>query len=72
MVAGIELDAFRVECLRPVTPFVGLGEVAGTPFYEAYGERLVQAGHYREVIRCREHVAPILDGLRQWRDHAPA
>jgi AcrR family transcriptional regulator len=33
------------------------------PFYESYGERQVAAGIYREVIRFREHMVPLAEGL---------
>ena len=61
------MDDFRIECLWPAAPFECLTQEAGKPFYEFYGERLVAAGQYSEVIRYREHVAPILEGLRDWR-----
>jgi len=71
-VAGIELDAFREECLRPVVPFHQLDNALTRPFYEAYGEHLVMAGDYKEVIRYREHVRPLLVALRGWRDQPTA
>ncbi len=56
--------SFGVECLRPVR--YGL-EIGGRhprpPFYESYGERQVAAGIYREVIRFRDHMAPLAEGL---------
>ena len=67
IVDGIKMDDFRTECLWPATPFEYLARDLGKPFYEFYGERLVAAGQYREVIRYREHVAPVLEGLRDWR-----
>jgi hypothetical protein len=32
-------------------------------FYEAYGENQVRRGYYREAIRYREHVLPIVEAL---------
>jgi hypothetical protein len=59
----IGLDMFRVECLRPVSagdaPFTG-----EAPFYEWRGESKVAAGLYDQVIRYREHLAPLADALR--------
>jgi hypothetical protein len=56
--------AFGVEHLRPVR--YGL-EIGGRhpqpPFYESYGERQVAAGIYREVIRFRDHMVPLAEGL---------
>jgi hypothetical protein len=56
--------SFGVECLRPVR--YGL-EIGGRhpqpPYYESYGEKQVAAGIYREVIRFRDHMAPLAAGL---------
>ena len=55
------LEAFRIECLRPV------GDSAppeDPPYYERYGERQVMAGHYERVLRYREHFAPLAAALR--------
>lgn len=71
-VAGIELNAFREECLRPVVPFHQLDSALTKPFYETYGEHLVMAGDYKQVIRYREHVRPLLVALRGWRDQPAA
>ncbi|HEX8149752.1 MAG TPA: hypothetical protein VF591_21410 [Pyrinomonadaceae bacterium] len=58
--AGTCADDFRVECLRPVAAGGPSPLDAGAgPFYEAYGERRVQAGHYKRVLRYREHVLPL-------------
>lgn len=65
-IEGIEMKAFRVECLRPVDNRAGADVVWGaSPFYELYGEKLVAAGHYDRVIRYREHVVPLATAL--WR-----
>lgn len=57
--------AFRVECLRAV----GNNEVSfgqdDKPYYERYGEKQVEAGHYREIIRYRQHVLPLAEALRR-------
>lgn len=56
--------AFRVECLRPVRNMeIGFGSV-DKPYYEKYGEQQVAAGHYRQIIRYREHVLPLAEALR--------
>lgn len=50
-------EAFRTECLRPVTrrsPFP-----TEVPFYERHGERRVAEGAYADVIRFMEHVQPL-------------
>lgn len=65
-IAGIEMKAFRVECLRPVHNREGADIFwDAPPFYELYGEKLVAAGHYDRVIRYREHVVPLATAL--WR-----
>lgn len=65
-VIGENLDPYRVECLRPATPFsqqlvIDRGD---KPLYEEYGEKLVSAGFYREVIRHRQHVLPVMHALQ--------
>ena len=62
---GACANDFRVEWLRPV---VDEGEPSSRadrerPFYETYGERQVQAGHYKRVLRYREHVLPLAAAL---------
>jgi hypothetical protein len=57
--------AFRGECLRPVPAARRAPAAAHVPFYETYGARQVAAGHYRQVLRYREHMAPLLAALRQ-------
>lgn len=56
--------AFRVECLRSVKNEIGFAQ-NGKPYYEEYGEKQVAAGHYRDIIRYREHVKPLAEALRQ-------
>jgi hypothetical protein len=58
------LDVFRVECLRPASPADPPFESAH-PFYEAEGERKVEAGLYPSVIRYAEHIRPLADALRE-------
>lgn len=60
-------DAFRTEVLskadRPAwddTRFLD-----EKPFYETHGESRVREGKYAEIIRYREHVAPIARGLME-------
>jgi AcrR family transcriptional regulator len=56
---------FGVECLRPVRYGLEIGgRFAQPPYYETYGERQVAAGIYRDVIRFREHLAPLAVGLK--------
>lgn len=59
--------AFRFEVLRPVISAVGTaGLVQEPPFYERYGEKQVSEGHYRRVIRYREHILPLVDALQNY------
>lgn len=58
--------AFAVECLRPADPDFDLEALfPEPPFYEVYGERQVAAGHYRTVLRFREHFLPLARFLRE-------
>src|SRR5262245_7705605 len=64
LAANHDLDAFRIECLRLVRYQMDIGGCFAHPaVYETYGEKQVAAGFYREVIRFREHVAPLAKGL---------
>jgi hypothetical protein len=58
------MDMFRVECLRPVSPFDAPFESVA-PFYERRGEGKVAAGLYEQVIRYREHIRPLADALAE-------
>lgn len=47
IIEGVALDAFPVECLRPVGNRSGFNWTTNEPlFYELYGEKLVAAGRY--------------------------
>jgi hypothetical protein len=66
VIDGIELHRFRVECLRPVeTLFTNKNELTEMPFYELYGEKMVSAGHYENVIRYKDHFRPLAEAV--WR-----
>lgn len=55
-------DAFRTECLRPVTTSLPVEVTAGVPYYEQYGEQRVKGRTYQEVVR-RSHVAHVAQAL---------
>ena len=57
-------DAFRREVLWPAdaVPFAP----ADPPAYERFGENRRHAGTYREVIRRRDHIEPIVDALQRF------
>ncbi|MEK6373108.1 MAG: hypothetical protein AABO58_10465 [Acidobacteriota bacterium] len=56
--------AFASEHLRPSSLQKKMSEFAVTPpRYEEYGEMRVGEGRYREVIRYRQHVLPVLSAL---------
>jgi hypothetical protein len=58
------LEAFRVECLRPVTTGAWAHPSDGhTPYYEQFGASRVAAGRYQQVICYRDHVRPLAEAL---------
>lgn len=62
---GVEIGAYRTECLRPLSnDRLGADWSVTQAFYEVYGERMVATGHYQHVIRYHEHVRPVADALR--------
>lgn len=64
LLEGVTIESFREEYLRPVDNRAGTdGLPEEPPFYEAYGEKLVAAGHYQQVIRYREHLVPLAEAL---------
>jgi len=59
-------EAFRTECFVPIEePYSADRFTDPVPFYERYGERQVAAGFYAQVIRYRDHVAPLAEALRR-------
>lgn len=66
LIAKYGEDAFRVEVLSPAKVPSGLTwEDPERPFYETYGQKQVEAGHYQRLIRFEEHIRPI--GLALWK-----
>jgi len=66
-------DAFRIECLVPVRYGLDIGDRFEHPaIYEAYGEKQVAAGFYSEVIRFRDHLAPMATRLAAQDRHIAA
>lgn len=65
LIDGLPLEAYRVECLRPVDNQAGTHWTTyNRPFYELYGEKLVSAGRYEKVIRYEEHMLPLALAIR--------
>ncbi|HEX7295210.1 MAG TPA: hypothetical protein VF251_05615 [Pyrinomonadaceae bacterium] len=61
---GFPLDAFNVECLRPVGNHAGVLRPADEPpFYEVYGAKLVASGRYARAITYREHMLPLAEAI---------
>ncbi|HKO59899.1 MAG TPA: hypothetical protein VJV03_01955 [Pyrinomonadaceae bacterium] len=56
-------DFFREELLRPVMSNLNEPAMPAKPYYERYAEILVGAGHYQQVIRYQDHVAPVAAAL---------
>ncbi len=60
------IEAFGSEPLRPVDYGLSLeGRFEEPPAYEAYGEARVRAAIYADVIRFREHLAPLAAALAE-------
>jgi hypothetical protein len=60
------IDAFRRECLRPVSALFKTHALCDRPFYETYGEKQVAAGVYSTVLRYRQHMLPLADALQHY------
>ena len=61
-------EYFRVECLRKVVdPFPNL-HTETPPYYETFGKERVAQGKYESVIRYREHMVPILNAIREYKE----
>jgi hypothetical protein len=58
--------ALGFECLRPVSDDSGDFRAKEPPYYEVYGAKQVAAGRYQQVIRYRDHILPIAEGLRRF------
>jgi len=58
-IAELGLESFRVERFRRRSLTASLTPPDLPPFYESHGEKQVEAGHYRDVIRYRTHIAPL-------------
>src|SRR6266852_1436185 len=64
---SLGLEAYRVECLRPVLEKLINQDFADQlPFYETYGELRVAEGNYQSVIRYRKHILPIANALQDF------
>lgn len=57
-------DAFRTECLVPVTePFDLSAQYSGPPMYERHGADRVAAGVYSTAITFIDHMVPLVQAL---------
>jgi hypothetical protein len=64
MIERLGEAAFAREMLAPADVARECVQYAASPpYYETYGQRQVEAGRYRDVIRYREHVQPLLRAL---------
>lgn len=67
LIAKLGEDAFRIEVLLPAKPPNGLTwDGPEPPFYETYGRRQVEAGHYQDLITFAGHLQPLARALWQW------
>lgn len=62
-IAAHTVDSFRCERFRLREPAASLMPPHEKPFYETHGERQVAAGIYRNVVRYREHIAPLNEAV---------
>jgi hypothetical protein len=60
----------KTECLRRASRGFMDNDLVNTPYYEIYGEQQVAAGHYKQVLRYREHILPLAHAL--WNYAEPA
>lgn len=64
VLGGVELNRFRTECLRPVSTLAERQAFRSeVPFYEVYGEKMVAAGHYSQIISHAEHFIPFQEAV---------
>lgn len=65
-IGQVGTEPFKMEVLRPVADQEGLNWPGDEPpYYETYGEKQVAAGHYKHVIRYKEHIQPIAQALHR-------
>lgn len=63
-------DLFAKEWLRPAANDAGLNPPPmAVPFFETYGEKQKASGHYRHVIRFREHLLPMAQAMWHFATH---
>jgi hypothetical protein len=63
-IGNVGTRSFAMEGLRPSSLRQMIEELAERqPDYEKYGELRVTAGQYRDVIRYKQHVLPVLNAL---------
>jgi len=66
LLAAHGVEAFGVECLRPLTSgTLHAVPPEDLPYYERYGAGRVAAGRYARVLRYREHFAPLAAAVRR-------
>jgi hypothetical protein len=59
--------ALRLEVLRRIDNEVRADAlIQERPFYERYGEKQVEQGYYRRVIRYHEHIFPLAEALENY------
>ena len=62
-----DAETFRTERLRPVRYVLNIEDRLQHPcVYEQYGEKQVAAGIYQEVLRFRDHIAPLAAYLENY------
>ena len=59
------LTALRFECFSRVSSNGSEQMFQQVPYYELYGEKQVAEGHYKTVLRYKEHIAPLAEVLNE-------
>jgi len=67
VVANMGKEAYRVESLRlTISQAWSNCTPSEVPFYERYGELLVESGVYNRAIRYRDHIMPLAEAIRSF------
>ena len=60
-----QIEKYRVEYLLLSQTNRNSGWGVEGPHYEKYGSAQVSAGHYKDVIRYRQHFVPLMEAFKR-------